>query len=204
MEDLASRHDEVLSDNSSFQEKREDVRTKFKLSGEAAEAKEWLAEHWNMTKKDVAEVVAEVTDHFLSKDPELRDAFVEGAQNQPGNPSRSSHLVSAATRDFLRDTARELNLSRDQVFDGALRLVRGMVRSKQNQQIENHEELLPMLEKLYEQAEEVENEVIGKVHEDDPLRLAVVDIARRLDEITTDLNREIERGEPLGSDHTFA
>lgn len=201
MEDLASHHEEVLSSDPS--EEKRDVRTKFKLSSEAIEAKEWLADYWGMSQKDVAEVVAQVTSDFLNDDSGLREVFVEGAENQPDDRSRKTHVVSAATRDFLQNTSRELNLTRDQFFDGALRLVRGMVRNRQKRQIEDHEELLPFLRELLDHAEDVQSKISDKVHEDDPLDLAIFGVLNHLEEIVGDLEDEIAQDKPLGSDHTF-
>jgi len=201
MEELASRHDDVLRDDPS--EEKRDVRTKFKLSSEALDAKEWLADYWDMSQKDVAEVVAEVTADFLSGDTELRETFIESAENQPGDRSRKTHVVSAATRDFLRRTSRELDLTRDQFFDGALRLVRSLVQKRQEQQIENHKELLPEIRKLREHAEQVSAKVSDRVHDDDPLWRVITDVQYHLEAIERELDDEIGRGEPLESDHDF-
>jgi len=202
MEELVSGRSDILSQESSAQEKQP-VHTKFKLSEDAIAAREWLADHWDMNQKDVAEVVMEITDRFLSEN-EAREEFVEDASDRPGELTRKTHVVSNGTRNFLKRTARELNLTRDQFFDASLRLVHTMVRQKHKEQIEYHKELLPILDELRAHTEEVYSEVEARTDDGDPLGgTTIFGKLKHLENIVGALKEEIEREDPLKSDFDF-
>lgn len=202
MEELVSAHSDILTQETATQEKRS-VHTKFKLSEDAIAAREWLASHWDMNQKDVAEVVARVTDRFLSGD-EAREEFVEDASNQPGKLTQKTHVVSNGTRNFLKRTAKELNLTRDQFFDASLRLVHTMVHHKRKKQIEHHKELLPVLDELRARTKEVYEEVEARIDDDDPLGgTTIFGKLKHLENIVGALEEEIERGNPLETDFDF-
>lgn len=202
MEELVSAHSDILTQETATQEKRS-VHTKFKLSEDAIAAREWLASHWDMNQKDVAEVVARVTDRFLSGD-EAREEFVEDASNQPGELTQKTHVVSNETRNFLKRTAKELNLTRDQFFDASLRLVQAMVHHKRKKQIEHHKELLPVLDELRAHTKEVYSEVKALIDDDDPLGgTTIFGKLKHFENIVSALEEEIERGKPLKADFDF-
>lgn len=201
MEELVSDHSDILSEESATQEKRS-VRTKFKFSEDAITAREQLADHWEMTQKDVAEVVAKIADRFLTDD--RREDFVENACNRRGELTRKTHVVSKATRDFLGQTAKELNLTRDQFFDAALRLAHTMVQQKRKRQIEDHKDLLPDLRDLRDRAEEVYSKVAERIEEKDPLsNVPLFGRINHLENIVGALEEEIKKGKPLKSDYDF-
>lgn len=202
MEELVSAHTDILTEETATQEKRS-VHTKFKLSGDAVAAREWLASHWDMNQKDVAEVVARITDRFLSGH-EAREEFVEDASNQPGELTQKTHVVSNGTRNFLKRTAKELNLTRDQFFDASLRLVHTMVHHKRKKQIEHHKELLPVLDELRARTKEVYKEVEARIDDDDPLGgTTIFGKLKHLENIVGALEEEIEKGRPLETDFDF-
>lgn len=200
MEDLASEHRDILSRESATKERRS-VHTKFKLSEDALAAREQLADHWG-TQKDVAEVVVKVTDRFISEGSS--EDFIRDASNRRGKLTRKTHVVSEKTRDFLEQTARELNLTRDQFFDAALRLVHTMVQQKRKEQIERHEELLPALRDLLDHTDRVHTKVEKLIDDEDPLGgTTIFGKLKHLENIVSALAEEVQRGEPLKSDFDF-
>ena len=185
--------------------KKRSVHTKFKLSEDALDAKERLAEYWGVTQKEVAEMAAQLTVSFLEdEDEETRRWFVENAYDQPGELTRKTHVVSRETKSFLESTASDFNLTRDQFFDASLRLAHTIVRFLREVQLERHEEQLPRLYDLLELAESIEADLQDEATDVDPLKPAITSVRTRLEAIVDDLEDELERGIPLGQNHEFA
>lgn len=180
------------------------VHTKFKLSEDALQAKERLSEYWGVTQKEVAEMAAQLTVSFLEdEDEETRRWFVENAYDQPGELTRKTHVVSRDTKSFLEATASDFNLTRDQFFDASLRLAHTIVRFLREVQLERHEEQLPHLYDLLEQAEAIEADLREEATDVDPLKPAITSIRSQIEAIVDDLEDELERGIPLGQNHEF-
>lgn len=203
METLASRCKDTLDTN--FCRKRRSIRTKFKLSEEAVEVKEWLADFWSMSQKDVSAEVVDIVKRFIeSEDSQLREQFVQDAYDQPGSPSRKTHVVTEETRDVLEATADELNLTRDQFFDASLRLTRAMIReSRRSEQIKRHKEILPVIKDLLSHAEAAYSESKEIISDDDPVSLPLFGIMRHLEEMEWQLSEEIKSGKAIDQDHGF-
>jgi hypothetical protein len=157
---------------------KQSVHTKFKLSGNALEATERLAEYWGVPRKKVAEKVIQLTVFFLEdEDEETQRWFVENAS------------------DF--------NLTRDQFFDASLRLADAIVKFLREVQLDRHEEQLPRLYDLLDQVESVEDELKGGAADADPLRPALASVREQLEAIVDDIEEELESGIPLTRSHEF-
>jgi hypothetical protein len=203
MEELVTNRSNLGRKAPSGREKRS-VHTKFKLSEEALDAKERLADYWGVTQKEVAEMAAQLAVSFLEdEDEETRRWFVENAYDQPGELTRKTHVVSRETKSFLESTASDFNLTRDQFFDASLRLAHTIVRFLREVQLERHEEQLPRLYDLLELAESIEADLREEATDVDPLKPALTSIRNQLDAIVDDLEDELERGIPLGQNHEF-
>jgi hypothetical protein len=203
MEELVTNRSNLGRKAPSGREKRS-IHTKFKLSEEALDAKQRLADYWGVTQKEVAEMAAQLTVSFLEdEDEETRHWFVENAYEQPGELTRKTHVVSRETKSFLESTASDFNLTRDQFFDASLRLAHTIVRFLREVQLERHEEQLPRLYDLLELAESVEAELREDATDVDPLKPALTSIRKQLEAIVDDLEDELERGLPLGQNHEF-
>lgn len=180
------------------------VHTKFKLSQDALQAKEKLAEYWGVTQKEVAEMAAQLTVSFLEdEDEETQHWFVKNAYDQPGELTRKTHVVSRDTKSFLEATASDLDLTRDQFFDASLRLSHTIVQFLREVQLERHEEQRPRLQDLLEQAEAIEEDLQAETTDVDPLKPAITSVRRQIEAIVDDIDEELERGVPLGRNHEF-
>lgn len=203
MEELVTKRSDLGGKAPSGRDKQS-VHTKFKLSEDALDAKEHLAEYWGVTQKEVAEMAAQLTVSFLEdEDEETKHWFVENAYDQPGELTRKTHVVSRKTKSFLESTASDLNLTRDQFFDACLRLAHAIVQFLREVQLERHEEQLPHLYDLLEQAEAIEADLEEETTDIDPLKPAVTAVRRRIEAIVDDIDDELERGVPLARDHEF-
>ena len=203
MEELVTNRSNLGHKTPSGHEKRS-VHTKFKLSGEALDAKEQLSDYWGVTQKEVAEMAAQLTVSFLDDgDEDTQRWFVENAYDQPGEVSRKTHVVSRETKSFLESTASDFNLTRDQFFDASLRLAHTIVRFLREVQLERHEEQLPRLYDLLELAESIEADLRDEATDVDPLKPAVTSVRSRIEAIVSDLEDELERDIPLGQNHEF-
>jgi len=204
MEELVKNRSNLGEKAPSGQGKRS-VHTKFKLSEDALQAKEQLAEYWGVTQKEVAEMAAQLTVSFLDdEDEETQRWFVENAYDQPGTLTRKSHVVSRETKSFLEATASDFELTRDQFFDASLRLAHTIVQFLREVQLERHEEQLPRLYDLLEQAEAIEEDLQEETTDVDPLKPAITSVRSQIEAIVQDIDEELERGVPLGQNHEFA
>lgn len=202
--------EELVKNRSNLGEKapssqgKQSVHTKFKLSQDALQAKEQLAEYWGVTQKEVAEMAAQLTVSFLEdEDEETQRWFVENAYDQPGKLTRKTHVVSRDTKSFLEATASDFDLTRDQFFDASLRLAHTIVQFLREVQLERHEEQLSRLYDLLEQAEAIEEDLREETTDVDPLKPAITSVRSQIEAIVEDIDEELERGIPLGRDHEF-
>jgi len=202
MEDLITSRKDALP-TPPQQDDLQSVRTKFKLSKDALEAKEWLSDYFDTSQKEVCDIALELTSSFLAGDEDLHQRFFERAQEQPGDPRRKSHVVSRATLKTIERQAEEHDLSRDQFIDAMLRLVRLLVERQRSKQIEHHESLLPGVRELRNHAEEVKSKVDDQTPQSDPLRRGIGQIIVSLDQLIDDLEVEVESGNPLRRDHDW-
>jgi len=203
MEELVKNRSNLGQKAPSGQGKRS-VHTKFKLSEDALQAKEQLAEYWGVTQKEVAEMAAQLTVSFLEdEDQETQRWFVENAYDQPGELTRKTHVVSRDTKSFLEATASDFDLTRDQFFDASLRLAHTIIQFLREVQLERHEEQLPRLYDLLELAEAIEADLQEETTDVDPLKPALTSVRRRIEAIVDDIDDELERGVPLGRNHEF-
>lgn len=184
---------------------KQSVHTKFKLSEDALQAKERLAEHWGVTQKEVAEMATQLTVSFLEdEDQETRRWFIENAYEQPGELTRKTHVVSRETKSFLEATAGDFNLTRDQFFDACLRLAQTIVKFLRGVQLDRHEDQLPRLYDLLDQVEAIEAELHQEATDVDPLKPALCSIRDQLEAIVGDIEDELDSGTPLARNHEFA
>lgn len=203
MEELVKNRSNLGQKAPSSQGKRS-VHTKFKLSEDALQAKETLAEHWGVTQKEVAEMAAQIAASVLEdEDEETQRWFVDNASDQPGELARKTHVVSRNTKSFLETTASDLELTRDQFFDASLRLAHAIVQFLREAQLERHEEQLSHLRDLLEQAEAIEADLQEETTAVDPLNPAITSVRSRIEAIVDDIEDELERGVPLGRNHEF-
>ncbi len=203
MEELVKNRSNLGQKAPSGQGKRS-VHTKFKLSEDALQAKEQLAEYWGVTQKEVAEMAAQLTVSFLEdEDQETQRWFVENAYDQPGELTRKTHVVSRDTKSFLEATASDFDLTRDQFFDASLRLAHTIIQFLREVQLERHEEQLPRLYDLLELAEAIEADLQEETTDVDPLKPALTSVRRRIEAIVDDIDDELERSVPLGRNHEF-
>lgn len=201
MEDLVRNRSNIGGKAPSGRGKRS-VHTKFKLSEEALQAKERLAEYWGVTQKEVAEMAAQLTVSFLEdEDEDTRRWFIENAYDQPGELTRKTHVVSRNTKSFLEATASDFNLTRDQFFDACLRLAHTIVKFLHEAQLDRHQNQLPKLYDLLDQVEAMEAEIQEEATEVDPLGSALTSVRGVLESIVNDIEEELDSGVPLGRDH---
>lgn len=194
----------TISQRAPSERDKQSVHTKFKLSGNAREAKERLAEYWGVTQKKVAERVIRLTVSFLEDEDEgTQRWFVENAMNQPGEVTRKTHVMSRETKSILEEAASDFNLSRDQFFGASLRLADAIVKFLRKAQLDRHEEQLPRLYDLLEQVESVEAELKGSAADTDPLQPALTSVREQLEAIVDDIEEELESGIPLARNHEF-
>lgn len=203
MEDLVRSRSNLGRKAPSGRGKRS-VHTKFKLSEDALDAKERLAEYWGVTQKEVSEMAAQLTVSFLEdEDESTRRWFIENAYDQPGELTRKTHVVSRNTKSFLEATASDFNLTRDQFFDASLRLAHTIVKFLREVQVDRHEELLPQLYDVLDKLEAMEAKIQEEATEVDPLGPALKSVRHKVAAIVDDVEEELESGVPLARNHEF-
>lgn len=183
---------------------RRPVHVKFKLSKDAMEAKEALAVHWDVPEQEGAEVATQLTVSFLKdEDEDTRYRFVEKARDQPRPLTRTTHVVSRATKSLLETTASDLDLTRNQCFDACLRLAYTIVQFLREDQLERHEGHISALRHLLDRAKMIEADLQEEATDIDPLKPAITTVRRQIEAIVEDVEDELSRSQPLGRTHEF-
>lgn len=128
---------------------RQSIRTKFRLSISALEAKEFIAEHFGISQKEAAMVAVSNFELFLdSLEGKEKQSVVDRALDNNTARQRKTHVISRETKGRLEALTEMLDTSRDNVFDTALRFMESLIQFRQEKQVEQHEKLLPTLEDL--------------------------------------------------------
>lgn len=142
----------------------ESVRVSLNLSPEAISAKEWLAEKWGCTQKDVVYMACPYTMVFSDLMTEWTHIVVEKARNPPGSDEEFNQEVAAEALKMLTptETVRKTHVlgkgavallekqaaKRDQTKDELLHQVLLMLKVRE-------EKANQLLSEKYEQAEEI-------------------------------------------------
>lgn len=184
--------------------KRQSVRTKFKLSRKGIDAKEFIAEHYSISQKEAAGVAVSNFESFLESldDGQARN-LSEKTRSKGGERIRKTHVVSRETKERLEALMLELDASRDDIFERALRFTRTLIEFQQKEQIDQHDKMLPALDELEQKAGEVEALAHGELSKDDPVRREIGSICLILENMLRDIRDEVENKRPLPSEHEF-
>lgn len=168
----------------------ESVRTTLKLTEKGVEAKEWLADRWGITQKDVVDTAcayAMVVDR-------LREEFGPVPESEP---VRKTHVLSSGTLKIFELRADELGLSRDELLDQTLILLRAREERADQERLEKHRQAIEILVRAQETLREFEHELEDLLEKDDPVlaRFGLCDL--NIDNLLTAIATELDGGDPI-------
>lgn len=165
---------------------KQSVRTTFKLSQTAMDAKAWLAKHWGITQKEASDEICNTLPELLErlKLPE-GVSIKEFAKllRMTGNLVRKTQVISRGSRRILEDMAKKHGVSRDEMFDFSLCYFKFIVENQEKKTRENRIKALELLGELADHAGRVESELNELLDDDDPIREEFSDIIFPLDDL---------------------
>jgi len=203
MEELVRHHAE--RDQSADQEAQfQTIRTKFKLTPGAVAAKEFVARHFDVSQKDASTIaVANFESLVASLSEDTIQDFFSDTLNEQESKERKTHVLTRKTKDRLEHLAERVGRSRDATFEGALRFMQQLVEFQHEKQIKSHRQHLDALRALVDDALDLENTFMRELEKQDPVRQELNRVCLVLEDMLADVEREIETGQALPSDHTF-
>ncbi len=165
---------------------KQSVRTTFKLSQTALDAKAWLAKHWGITQKEASDEICNTLPKLL-EGLKLPEGFSikESAKllRMTGNLVRKTQVISRGSRRILEDMAKKHGVSRDEMFDFSLFYFKFIVENQEKKTRENRIKALELLGELADHARRVESELNELLDDDDPIREKFSDITFSLGDL---------------------
>ena len=180
---------------------RASVRTTFRLSAEALEGLEWLAGHSGITKKDTIDELCEWLD-VLNKDTFLKlcqgnELLKKLSEEHGGDLVRKTHVISDRTRRTLEKTAKDYEMSRDDLLENLILIVKLLIEKSEEERLSKHRKALEMIKDFQTQAEDFESELHTLLGDDDPIYERFGFVIIDLDNIVRDIEKEQKDGSPI-------
>ena len=149
---------------------KQSVRTTFKLSQTAMDAKTWLAKQWGINQKEASDEICNFLPKLLEDLPEGLIKEYAKVKRMETDLVRKTQVISRGSRRILEDMAKEHGVSRDEMFDFSLIYFKALVEYQEKKTRENRKKALELLEDLCSHASRVESELIELLDDDDPIR----------------------------------
>lgn len=203
---------------------RQSTRTTFRFSKEALEALGWLSEQYRVKMKDVLHYALEqLIEHKLregetAKASESTDGQQETGElltnlaigvvlSRSGNDKaikeaaektvRRTVVVTKKTLTILNKFSKENNLSRDDLINDAIIYTKLWADKHNEIKIASYKEASKIINKLSEEAENAESNLLNLMGEDDPfvgeIMIAVAIIKNTQETISDEVNKRIRQ-----------
>ena len=183
---------------------RASVRTTFRLSAEALEGLEWLARQSGVTKKETFDELCNWLDVLKKKDVLNKDTFLklreshELLKKHRGDLIRKTYVISDQARRTLEKTAKDYEVSRDNLLEDLILIVKLLVESYEKKRLSDHgEEALEMIDDFWHKAEELESKLRELLGDDDPIYQRFGMVVTHLMSLSIDIEREQKDGTPI-------
>lgn len=207
MEDIVQQYG-LDPDDLSPPARPDSVRTKFKLSPDALAAKTAIADYYGTSQKTAARIavrnfVSMISNAESGTTAGIIDDLIEDLLSTVETRERKTHVVDPDTKREMERLQDELAVSRDDVFECALRLMQSLLEFQAQKQIESHKRMLSALGELQRHAAEVEDRARSSLSTEDPLRKALSEVSMMISDLRAGVRDEVDRGHPVSSDHDF-
>jgi len=173
---------------------KKSVRTTFKLTKKSLGLVDDLSDYWDVSKKELLDVVAGEVEDVLQERPGV--ASFGGGMREESETQRKTMVVSRGTRNLLNEMAEEHEVARDDLLELGIHLLQ-LLKEKQT---EKHEALLQDINDFYQQGRELENKIRDELGTGDPVRDGFSRVMLSLETLIGEMEEAIEAGESIDTD----
>lgn len=190
----------------------ESVRTTFELSPDAIQLFDHLSDRTGKTQKDLLGDVLRLSRTALSDErDQVRDAASRYQMGEEGSPktTKKSMAIAPETRAGLNELAEREGLSRNQLVEMGIRLVKLSLEENIRKKISPQEDILEDLKTLYDEVEEVQLALTRSPERsrsddyEDPIRDALFEILSSIRSMVDAIEKAVESKTPIDEDQTF-
>jgi hypothetical protein len=151
---------------------RQSVRTTFKLSQKAYDDIVWLANHHNITLKDVFDILCSKLESS-QEDDTLIKMVAKSIRIDNFNASidaiRKTHVITKNSLAILDELSKEYQVPRDALVEKAIMTFKALIDANLQKAIENHKKALDIVSKFWSNSEDVEHQLKKLLGDDDPI-----------------------------------
>lgn len=182
------------------------VRTTFSLTINGEKALAWISNHSKKSIKSVIDSFCGQLQPVLTneKDGSLGKAIIELAKEKTkstDDKTRRSMVLSKKSLKILNDIAKECKVPRDALLDSGFCIIRILIENAEEMLLEKHKKALSIINKLWGEVENVENELKEFLDEDDPILMGIGICYTHLMNTSNAIITEQTDGNPIDPDN---
>lgn len=150
---------------------RQSVRTTFKLNQKAYDDIVWLANHHNITLKDVFDALCSKLESSQEDDTLIKmvaKATRLNAFNSSVGAIRKTHVITKNSLKILDELSKEYQIPRDALVENSILAYKSIIDANLQKTHENHKKALNIVSELWSHMEDVERQ-LKKLLGDDPI-----------------------------------
>lgn len=182
-------------------------RTTFRITEEANEAMDWLAEHYGTALKSLIDILC------LNIPPESNgelgentflSSVVKHSQDidfKALNRSvRRTMVVSNKSLKVLNSISKKAKIPRDFLVDKGVLLLKGIVEFSKEEEKKKHTKAFDMIDEFYKNADTLQGRLIEMLGDEDPIVQRFGYVTVLIDNLHSAIKAEIDKGEPIDPD----
>lgn len=110
---------------------------------------------------------------------------------------RKTHVISDQTRKVLEETAKDYEMSRDDLLENLILTVKLLTETHEKRRLEKHREALKMISNFRADAEDLEDKMHDLLGGDDPIYERFGRVVTELMSLSIDIEKEQKNGTPI-------
>lgn len=176
----------------SLQSSDQSKRTTLKLTSVASNTLSWITENFDYTTKQVFDEMAELDLYNTITKEGLSEI-----DRDDENAERKTYVMTHRTLKIINDSIKGTDISRDELMNCSILTFKDMLEKLLKQEKEREKEAHKLIEDLRSKAYEVEKEIKGLLHEDNPIIDRVGTIVIIADNLDLAIHEKLKNGTPI-------
>ena len=182
---------------------RQSTRTTFRVRVDVIESLNWMKDNFNMTGKNLIEAIIKTFDQFEKNNTNIFQFLKEEAGGNKFDimeAKRRTMVLSKETLRILNDLSQKIKTSRDLLLNGAIITFKILYDLQIKETREKHKKILDILERVDMHLLKIETNMKKLLGENDPIFNRFGYVMVILENLISDINKELETGEPVNPD----
>lgn len=182
-------------------------RTTFRITQEANEALDWLAEHYGITLKSLIDILClNIPDDHKTefKENTFLSSVVKHAKDTDfknlNRSVRRTMVVSNKALKILNGLAKSEQIPRDILVDQGVRLLKGVVEFGKEEEKKKHKKAFEMIDEFYKSADDLSRRLLEMLGDEDPIIQRFGYVTVLIDNLHSAIRAELDKGEPIDPD----